>query len=231
VPLITALEKIALSAGGTRNVRSWRHHSVAERVRFLSRVGFDADAREEYRAQARRFTRGFTAVIALLAALTAWRELGREFIVLRTAIALNPHNIDARTQLGYAYLERDRLRSAEQQFQEAFHLDEHWDPKPCAGLAELYLAEGALRDPDKAIVWARRAVEREERRAAPAHQLAGRLRLLARAYAGRKLYEEAVSSGERAQAMHPDPGFAEELERFRRGAQEERIRIDREGSA
>ena len=66
VPLILALEKIALMSGDVRELYSWRHHSVAERVRYLSAVGYDAAEQARYHGRTRRIVWGVLGVVVLL---------------------------------------------------------------------------------------------------------------------------------------------------------------------
>jgi Zn-dependent protease with chaperone function len=66
VPLVLALEKIALMSGDVRELHSWRHHSVAERVRYLSAVGYDPDAQARYHGRVKRIVWLVMAMVALL---------------------------------------------------------------------------------------------------------------------------------------------------------------------
>jgi Zn-dependent protease with chaperone function len=65
LPLMTALEKLALVSGSGRAAPSWRHYSVAERVDFAARYGFDREALAGYH----RRLRAVKAAVALVAAL------------------------------------------------------------------------------------------------------------------------------------------------------------------
>lgn len=68
LPLMTALVKIALMAGGIQHVYSWHHDSIAKRVERLMRDGLDRDRIARYHARLRRFRMAFTALVALAAA-------------------------------------------------------------------------------------------------------------------------------------------------------------------
>jgi Zn-dependent protease with chaperone function len=72
VPLILALEKIALISGDIRQLSSWRHYSVAERVRFLSAVGYEEHDRSSYHARTRRVVWVVGACIAAFFAVGVW---------------------------------------------------------------------------------------------------------------------------------------------------------------
>jgi tetratricopeptide (TPR) repeat protein len=75
VPLILALEKIALMSGDVRELHSWRHYSVAERVRYLSAVGYDAAEQARYHGRARRIVWALLGAVALLLAGVVWMSL------------------------------------------------------------------------------------------------------------------------------------------------------------
>lgn len=68
LPLMTALVKIALMAGGIQHVYSWHHDSIAKRVERLMRDGLDRDRIARYHARLRRFRMAFTVLVALAAA-------------------------------------------------------------------------------------------------------------------------------------------------------------------
>jgi len=72
VPLVLALEKTALMSGDVRELHSWRHHSVAERVRYLSSVGYDPDARARYHGHVKRIVGAVIAMVALFMGGAAW---------------------------------------------------------------------------------------------------------------------------------------------------------------
>jgi predicted Zn-dependent protease len=66
VPLMLALEKIALASGDVRELASWRHDSVARRVRRLSEAGYDDDIRARHDRSVRRAVRLVaTGIVAL----------------------------------------------------------------------------------------------------------------------------------------------------------------------
>lgn len=68
LPLMTALVKIALMAGGIQHVYSWHHDSIAKRVERLMRDGLDRERIARYHARLRRFRLAFTVLVALAAA-------------------------------------------------------------------------------------------------------------------------------------------------------------------
>lgn len=88
VPLILALEKIALMSGDVRELHSWRHHSVAERVRYLSAVGYDTAEQARYHGRTRRVVWALVGAVALLFAGALYVSLkGPEGLSERIAIS------------------------------------------------------------------------------------------------------------------------------------------------
>jgi Zn-dependent protease with chaperone function len=63
-PVISALEKIGEMSGGTRNVYSWHHGSIARRVERLAHEGGSAEAIQACHARQRKLRRGLLAFTA-----------------------------------------------------------------------------------------------------------------------------------------------------------------------
>jgi Zn-dependent protease with chaperone function len=64
-PLISALEKLALLSGGTREVYSWHHDSIARRVVRLQTEGMDPEAIRRYHKGLRRMRIGLISLSAI----------------------------------------------------------------------------------------------------------------------------------------------------------------------
>jgi Zn-dependent protease with chaperone function len=75
LPLITALEKLALISGHSRNVYTWHHGSIADRVASVLRLSADPDGSAKIHAQIRR--------VRLLYGLMTVLALGVQFLWLR----------------------------------------------------------------------------------------------------------------------------------------------------
>ncbi|MBE7464518.1 MAG: M48 family metalloprotease [Planctomycetes bacterium] len=76
-PLISALEKIGTMAGGIRDLYSWHHGSIAQRVAYLERDAQDPQACAQYHARMRRLRLGFAAIALLALGIEmalAWHE-------------------------------------------------------------------------------------------------------------------------------------------------------------
>jgi Zn-dependent protease with chaperone function len=75
LPLITALEKLALISGNSRNVYTWHHGSIADRVASVLRLSGDPDGSRRVHAQIRR--------VRILYALLTAAALGLQFLLIR----------------------------------------------------------------------------------------------------------------------------------------------------
>ena len=66
IPIMNALEKLAMRTGNTRNIYTWHHGSIADRVASVLQLSSDPAGSERVHAQTRR-VRFLFAVLALLA--------------------------------------------------------------------------------------------------------------------------------------------------------------------
>ena len=66
IPIVTALEKLALRSGNIREVYSWHHGSIAERVSSVLRVSADPEGSARVHAQVRT-VRWVMAIVTVLA--------------------------------------------------------------------------------------------------------------------------------------------------------------------
>jgi len=125
VPLILALEKIALMSGDVRELYSWRHHSVAERVRYLSAVGYDAAEQTRYHGRARRIVRVLLGVVALLFAgvlcisFKESKELDERIPIYKEAVRKKPWDDHLLTKLGTLLAENGETEAARVAFGKA----------------------------------------------------------------------------------------------------------------
>ncbi len=190
VPLVLALEKIALMSGDVREVRSWRHYSVAERVEYLSAVGHDAEARARYHASMRRLARAVVAAAAVLFAGALYfsirepADLAKRIAGLRTIAEANTWDDHTWTRLGELLAESGDAESALDAYRHALSQNpssersiegvralEVPEALKARTLARSYMAAGR---PEKALEELDRAVAAE-----PDNPLNYRLRALA----------------------------------------------------
>jgi len=125
VPLILALEKIALMSGDIRNLRSWRHHSVDQRVRYLGEVGYDPAKQSAYH-RGMRIVSGLVATSVVL--FSAWASylwmhepegIDEKIRNLETIVHQDPTKYQAWTRLGRFKAEADKAEGALHCFGEA----------------------------------------------------------------------------------------------------------------
>ena len=64
-PLITALEKVGLRTGNSRNVPCWHHGSIADRIIAVSKLSSDADESVRFHARL-KLVRAAVIVLAVL---------------------------------------------------------------------------------------------------------------------------------------------------------------------
>lgn len=72
---IQALEEVARKGGMLRVLPSWRHHSIAQRVKFLENAFSDPEEAERFRRSVRRVKVGLVVILLASAAL-AMRDVG-----------------------------------------------------------------------------------------------------------------------------------------------------------
>lgn len=147
VPLVLALEKIALMSGDIRELGSWRHDSVSRRVRYLSEIGYDGAAQERYHRKVARLVQAVAAAVVLLFALSGWMAL-REPEGISAEIARKRARAERRrfdyyvwTQLGELEAEAGNYEAAREAFRTALTSN----PKSkdaLEGLGKLPITEG-----------------------------------------------------------------------------------------
>jgi tetratricopeptide (TPR) repeat protein len=150
VPLILALEKIALMSGDIRELRSWRHHSVNERVRFLGEIGYDAEAQRRYHSSMTRLW-GLVAMSVVL--FSAWGGYvwtqEPEGIAVRIksfedVVAKNPAKYHVWRRLGDLEAERGNTEAALRNYGEALRNKPKCE-EALSGLSSLDVPEDAKK--------------------------------------------------------------------------------------
>ena len=120
----------------------------------------------------------------------------------REAVRLDPSNAEAHYNVGSLLRAQGELAAAGDRFRAALELKPDWIAA-VASLAWLLATapEATIRDPDRALRVAERAVELTERRDASA------LDILAAAYASAGRFDEAVATCDLALTRNPDPAL------------------------
>jgi len=220
-PLMSALEKLARASGGSRASRNWRHYSVAERVAYLARFGFDKEALKEYHSYV-RLVKGVAVVIVLLLAVSLGRKdelwfsqgLEAKERELIEHLEENPHEHEKWAQLGQVQMNLGKYPQAWESFEKAKKTHGRFYPDGYLGLAEISMRSdsGEYFSYKKAVEFAEEAVQRCER---PEHRkkLIYALTLLAKAARHAENHDLAVRSLRKA--LERDPNNKELAERLK----------------
>lgn len=215
VPLILALEKIALMSGDVRELRSWRHHSVAERVRFLASSGYEPAEMERYRVRSAWIARTVficVAVLSAVAVLLSTREetgdISAQVSVLEAVVASQPANHHAWTRLAESRARSGDIAGALDAFREALRNNPRSE-RARTGLLALALPEDVKR---RAIAEAylsagflEAALKEAEAVVAVGPDVPANLVLLARVLLKLGRHDEARTAAERASMLSASP--------------------------
>ncbi len=224
-PLVGALEKIADLTGHSREVPSWHHFSIAQRVDALRAATPGAG---NARAQGRVIARGVKiyALGLALVALTGWGmaslDLGadlRQSILTRlfeNRLAANPQDPRLRLSLGVILFDQGEEEAGIEQVRLAASLAPN-DPEVINGLAWMLATakDSDLREPEEALDLAIRAVGLK-----PEPHIWD---TLAEAYFVNGQYARAAAAARSALAAGPKERrdyFQAQVERFARAAGE-----------
>lgn len=168
-PTINALEKIALFSGRSRDVPSWHHFSIRERVEALWRTFGDAG----YLRRHQRFLRlafvlyllgmgatGYLVNFSSVKERSALRLLSR---ALEQQVAREPQNVSLRVNLAALYQQNGESAKAMAMYEQILRImPEH--PTVLNNLAWLLVtaSEPDIRDPARGLALARRAVSHQK---------------------------------------------------------------------
>lgn len=167
-PLITSLEKIARLAGNIRDLPSWHHFSVAQRVRALEAA---QDRPELIAAHDRKMRRALGLYLAILAAVVVagnlmsfsqtGRSLGRSTVdrLIEHRLTEQPANVRLRIARGVMRFEQGQEAEALADLNRAVQLAPR-NPEALNALAWLYATakDSSLRRPAQALRLALEAV-------------------------------------------------------------------------
>jgi Zn-dependent protease with chaperone function len=215
---IRSLEKIAFFSGKSRNLPSWHHFSIRQRVDYLVRAFQEPGlARRHHRFVLISFLIYLVCVSALGYLLNFGpvnRYMNTRIIekAIHQQLEKEPGNVDLYLSLAMMYQQTGKERDSVAIYERIIELD----PYRAVALNNLAwllttIAEGELRNPDRAIDLARKAVALE--------RSAGFLDTLAEAYFAKGRVEEAIGTIEEALAVATEnKGYYEkQLRRFREG--------------
>ncbi len=168
-PLIGALERISYLSGNIRDVPSWHHFSVAQRVEAMRRAESDSGYIRQHSRMLRRGLAIYLAVVLVLVGLglgidysPAGENMHRALLVrlLEDRAAAMPNNARLRMQLGVLRYEMGQERRALADLRSSVAMNPG-DPEALNSLAWLLVTaeDQDLRDPAKGLDLAQEAVK------------------------------------------------------------------------
>jgi Zn-dependent protease with chaperone function len=166
--LVGSLEKIALYSGQSRNLPSWHHYSVSERVDFLNRCRDNPALIRRHQKKVQAMLAGFVLIMILLGwggyrlqSMTASESYQQRVIhVLEAAIHRNPGSSSAYRALGDVYIQTDEPEKAMVYYERALALDPQ-NPEILNNMAWLLATKEGVTQSDakRALDLALKAVE------------------------------------------------------------------------
>lgn len=214
-PTISSLEKIALISGKIRDLPSWHHFSIKERVDYLWRFLKEPDLVNRHN---RMIALSFAIYLICAVGLGYYlnfspmkQDLQYRLInnMLQRQISEDPDNIDLVRSLAIAYHEMNRYAEAKEAYERVLLLDGE-QAIALNNLAWLLVTvpDEGLRDPKRALLLAERAVAIEK---SPTY-----LDTLAEAYYANGSVQKAIETINEAIALEKgdDGYYRKQLERF-----------------
>jgi len=219
-PLISALEKVSLHSGNIRDVPSWHHFSIKQRVDYLVAAEDRPSLIRRHRQKLRKGLAVYLVGLALVGTtgylyqVGAFGEKLNEYLRLRALthlVQLEPENGLWRFNLGTLLYQRNNLKEAIKELGLALELDPR-NPEILNNLAWIFATskEHPFFQPEQALALAERAA-----RVSPRPHI---LDTLAEAYHVNGMEAEALATAERALAAASGDlsYYVEQLEKFRR---------------
>ena len=218
-PLISALEKVALHSGNIRDVPSWHHFSIKQRVDYLTAADSRPSLIRRHRLKLRKSLAAYLVVLALVATVGYLYQAGalgeslNEYLRLRALtnlVQLEPDEGLYRFQLGTLLYQRNNLEGAVRELELALKIDPR-NPEILNNLAWILATSKERRffQPVQALMLAERAAKVSSK----PHILD----TLAEAYHVNGMEVEALITAERALAAASGDRsyYVSQVERFR----------------
>ena len=218
-PMISTFRKITAVSGQAPDKPNWHHFSISQRVDYLQKCEHDRRWVQRHNRKVRHSLIAYCAGLVMIGILGYQLNFGQagqaigshlveRFITLE--IEKNPHNTQLYSDLGDLKYSRERYAEAAEAYEQAVALDPR-NTQALNNLAWLYStsADHRLRDPTRALMLARRAVQL-------APESAHMLDTLAEAHLVNGNRQEAVRVSRRALAAAEDGReyYRRQLERF-----------------
>ncbi len=221
-PLITTLEKIALTSGQPPDRPNWHHFSISERIGYLTGCEADRSAIGRHDRKVKKSIVMFIAGLVLVGGVgyslnfgETGRQLSKHFfekIILRE-IEKHPLNPNLYKTLGDLYYESGNYEGVRQAYETSLKLKPD-SPHVLNNLAWLYATaeDPRFRHPERALTLAKAA--------AAIIQEPHILDTLAEAYYINGMYAKALEASREAQRLARDSHayYQQQVEKFRRAA-------------
>ena len=220
-PLISTLEKIAVTSGQSPDRPNWHHFSITERINYLDRCEKDRSA---IRQQTHKIKKSIAVYLVGMLAVglvgynlnlgETGRDLSDHFFqkIVHRELAKNPHDPKLYRLLGDLYFNSKNWEGVQQAYEKSLHLKPD-NPHVLNNLAWLYATceDKRFRDPERALVLAKAAASISS---AEPHILD----TLAESYYLNGYYEEAIAAGIRARDLARDNHtyYEAQVEKYRK---------------
>ena len=227
-PLISALEKVAFYSGNIRDVPSWHHFSIKQRVDFLTEAAGNPSLLRKHRGKIRKALAGYLVgiiAVGVFGYLFYTGAIGKQyneqlnFKMLSSLVQLEPDNPFLQLQLGTLYSTRNQPEQAVFHLQRALELDPD-NPDILNNLAWVFATskKAPLFQPEKALVLAKKA--------AAISQQSHILDTLAESYYVNGLSMKALATAEKALAAASGDRsyYVKQVERFSAELQQQQFR-------
>ncbi len=219
-PLISALEKVGLYSGNIRDVPSWHHFSIKQRVDFLAAAVSKPFLLRHHRLKLRKALAGYLVgltVVAVVGYLFQSGVIGKNLNehlnikVLNSMVQHEPENFRPHLALGNIYYNRKNLKEAVFHWERALELVPN-SPAIMNNLAWIFATsqETPFFRPQRALALAEKAAQ--------ASRESYILDTLAEAYHVNGRTSEALTTAEQALAIASENRsyYLKQVERFRR---------------
>ena len=223
-PLISALEKVGFHSGNIRDVPSWHHFSIKERVDFLAEAAGNPSLIRKHRGKIRKALAGYLVgviAVGVFGYLFYSGVVGKKYNeelnlkMLSNLVQLEPDNPLLQLRLGTLYYTRNQPKQAVFHLQHALALDGD-NPDVLNNLAWVFATSKgtSLFKPEKALVLAEKA--------AAISQQPHILDTLAESYYVNGLTAKALATAEKALAAASGDRayYIKQVERFRKLVEE-----------
>lgn len=218
LPLITTLNKIALTSGQPADKPNWHHFSIAQRVDYLKKCESDRKWIMAHNRKVRLSITLFFSVMLIIGYMgyqinfgEAGKSLNQHFFerIVLNQIEASPHNAILYRALGDIYYSQSKYADAIASYERALALNDKM-PEVLNSLAWLYATceDEAFRQPETALALAKRAVQLKR----SAHILD----TLAESYFINGFYDKAVETATAALSLAAQnrQDYQAQLERF-----------------